>query len=522
MSRFSRRAQAAASGNTSAPTGPNLLIGKVFTSDVADSGTESGPIALASDQNTNTRWISQPSSPVNITADLSGVYDLSRLVITFAADTIRNYTVSVSTNGSSYTQIASGITDNTTRQTITITSFSGTPKGRYLRITGTDRWNVSWGNSIWEVEAYGTLDSSFPVGSVSSFSGTVISNTQVNLTWGYSGSTLTNYTLRRGGTVIASPAAGATSYNDTGLTAGTTYTYTLTGNFSAGGTTNTASVSKTTTGGSSLPSKLVGAYWQMYQGPTVAEVTSSAPEYNIQYAAFALGNGGGGTATFNPVFQSAASFKTDMAASKAQGCKWLISIGGGVPVGSQVFIRNQTEANQLVASLKNIVDEYGFQGVDFDLENGPSGWSPQYMTSVATQLKAHYGNQFIISIVPRPYEGFYYDTAVMMGSACDLVQLQFYDNPSTSNTTWLRQWIRDKVNEIVNNYGIPASKIVIGCITYYPEYGNGSNTVAVYRDAFLELEAIYPDLRGVFIWESSLDKLKAWNFAKTMGPVVLS
>ncbi len=524
MSRLARRIQRATTITTTPPSGANLLVGKVFTADVADSTTETGnPVAHATDQNTGTRWISQPSSPVNLSVDLGGVYDLNRIVIVFAADTIRNYTVSVSTNGSSYTQISSGTTNNTTAQTVTITSFSGTPKGRYLRITGTDRWNTGYGNSIWEVEAYGTLDGSFPVGSISNLSATVVSNTAINLAWAYSGSALSNFTLRRNGTIIASPAAGATSYNDTGLTAGTQYTYTLTGNYTAGGTTNTASVSKTTSGGTAnLPAKLVGAYWQMYQGPTVAEITASAPEYNIQYAAFALGNGSGGTATFSPVFQSTASFKVDMAASQAQGCKWLISIGGGVPASSQVYIRNQTEANQLVASLKNIVDEYGFDGIDFDLENGPSGWSPQYMTSVATQLKAHYGNQFIVSIVPRPYEGFYYDTAVMMGNACDLVQLQFYDNQQTQNTTWLRQWIRDKINEIVNNYGISPSKIVIGCITYYPEYGGGSNNVTVYRDAFIEMEGVYPSLRGVFIWESSLDKKKAWGFAKTMGPVVLS
>ena len=78
----------------------------------------------------------------------------------------------------------------------------------------------------------------------------------------------------------------------------------------------------------------------MYQGPTVAEVTASAPQYTIQYAAFALGNGSGGGATFSPAFQSVASFKVDMAASQAQGCKWLISIGGGVPASSQVFIRS--------------------------------------------------------------------------------------------------------------------------------------------------------------------------------------
>lgn len=184
-----------------------------------------------------------------MTADLGGVYDLNRVVIVFAADTIRNYTVSVSTNGTSFTQIASGTTNNTETQTVNITSFSGTAKGRYLRITATDRWNSAYGNSVWEVEAYGTLDSSFPVGTITNFTGTVVSDTQINLSWAYSGSALTNYTLQRNGTTIASPAAGTTSFNNTGLTAGTTYNYTLVGNYTAGGTTNTASVSRSTTGG---------------------------------------------------------------------------------------------------------------------------------------------------------------------------------------------------------------------------------------------------------------------------------
>ena len=244
------RRQSRSTTVVAAPAGDNLLVGKLFTADVVDSIAEPGhPITHVTDQNDSTRWISQPQSPVNMTVDLGGVYDMNRVVIVFAADTIRNYTVSVSTNGSSYTQISSGTTNNTESQTITITSFSNTPKGRYLRITGHDRWNASYGNSIWEVEAYGTLDSSYPVGSITNFTTTVASDTQLNLAWAYSGSALSGYTLRRDGTVIASPAAGATSYNNTGLTAGTTYNYTLTGAYTAGGNTNTAAASGMTSGG---------------------------------------------------------------------------------------------------------------------------------------------------------------------------------------------------------------------------------------------------------------------------------
>lgn len=355
-----------------------------------------------------------------------------------------------------------------------------------------------------------------------SFTAIAVSTTQITLDWVYSGAALVEFTLTRNGSTIATPAAAARTYTDSSLTPGTTYTYTLVGTYQAGGTTATLTATRATqsASGGTLPSKLVAAYWQMYQGPLVSEITANVPEYNLQYAAFALGNGSGGTASFNPAFQSGASFKTDMAASQAAGCTWLISIGGGVPAASQVMLRDENEATQLVGSLISICDEYGFDGIDFDLENGPGGWSPSAMASVAAQMKAHYGSSFIVSMAPRPYETFYFDTAVLMGNNVDLVGIQFYDWWQTSDSGFLQGWIRDKVDEVVGR-GVPASKIMIGCTTYYPEYGNGANYPSVYRDAFLAAEAKYPDIRGVFVWESSLDKNKSWSFARTMGPAVL-
>ncbi len=230
-----------------------MLAGKLLVSDVGDSSTEPGnPIAHATDGLAATRWISQPSSPANITSDLGGVYDLSRIVIVFAADTVRNYTVSTSMDGSAYTQVASGTTNNTPTQTVTVTNLSAAPKARYIRITCVDRWNAAYGNSLWEVEAYGMLDVSHPVGSITNFAATAVSGTQISLSWAYSGSALASYTLRRGGTTIASPTPSTTTYSDTGLTAGTNYTYTLTGTYQAGGTTNTASVSRSTPGGGGI------------------------------------------------------------------------------------------------------------------------------------------------------------------------------------------------------------------------------------------------------------------------------
>lgn len=248
MSGFGRRIQRA--GNASMVSGTNILVGKVFISDVPDSVVEPGHIvASMSDQNENTRWISRNQSPVNATVDLEGIYTLNRIRIVWAGDTIQNYTLAVSNNGTSWTTIYTGVTNNNPRQVIEYTSFSATPKGRYLRITGHDRWNNTYGNSIWEVEAYGVPDTTIPIGVISNFRTTATTNNSVSLAWAYSGSTISDYTLRRDGTVIASPTAGATSYTDTGRTSGTAYNYTLTANYQAGGTSNTTNVTGTTTGG---------------------------------------------------------------------------------------------------------------------------------------------------------------------------------------------------------------------------------------------------------------------------------
>lgn len=270
--------------------------------------------------------------------------------------------------------------------------------------------------------------------------------------------------------------------------------------------------------GGELPPKIVAGYWQMWQGPRVADVTANAPEYNLQYAAFALGSEPGtGNVYFDPQFSPSEEFKADMAESKAAGSLWLISIGGG---GEQnIVLVDEGQAGQMVDTLIPIIDEYGFDGIDFDLESGPDGWSSSAMKSVAEQLVDHYGDEFIISAAPRPYEDYYRDWAVEMGDTLDLFGYQFYDASEFNDPQFLRDNINYRVGQTLD-MGIPASKIMIGCITY-SDYPYGHNTVEVYRDIFLDLEAEHPDLRGVFIWETSLDAKENWSFAHVMGEALL-
>ena len=269
-----------------------------------------------------------------------------------------------------------------------------------------------------------------------------------------------------------------------------------------------------------LPAKLVNAYWQMYQGPHVSEITAMA-KYDVQYASFANGSDTSGRVHFNPVFSSPSRLKTDIANSKLAGSKWLISLGGGGD--HTIKLTTATHATNMYNSLVPIIDNYGFQGIDYDLECGSACFGADAAVLLAQKLKDRYGSNFIISAAPRPYEARGASTpygafAVKAGNLLDLWGLQFYDFPETRNAATLEGIINSDIQASVN-MGVDDSKILIGCITW-TGYQMGWNTVTVYKDIFLRQEAKHPQLRGVFIWESSLDKKENWSFSKIMNQYI--
>ena len=134
----------------------NLLAGKVFTSSLPASSDEPGhPVRNMTDNDDATRFISEPESPITLIADLGAVVTLTRVEIVWAGDTIQNFTLAMSNDQQSWTTIVTGKTRNGNVESETYTTFSATPMGRYFRISGKDRWNPGYGNSVYEVRLYG-------------------------------------------------------------------------------------------------------------------------------------------------------------------------------------------------------------------------------------------------------------------------------------------------------------------------------------------------------------------------------
>ncbi len=112
---------------------------------------------------------------------------------------------------------------------------------------------------------------------------------------------------------------------------------------------------------------LVG-YWHNWNDGTAPYIQLDAidPRYTVIEIAFAEPQTG---TTYDMVFTPSgtapATFAAQVATLQTQGKKVLISIGG---VNATVQLNNNIERDLFVTSILNIINDFGFDGIDIDLE----------------------------------------------------------------------------------------------------------------------------------------------------------
>jgi chitinase len=175
-----------------------------------------------------------------------------------------------------------------------------------------------------------------------------------------------------------------------------------------------AAVAAIPSNGSSNGHKLIG-YWVGYSRTgTAIPIREVPPQWDIIIVAFATPakNAPEGTLQFHtPVGLDTAQFKDDIAYLKSQGKKVMISLGGG---GEHFTLADPNRVPNYVASVTQIVTEYGFDGIDIDFESPsltidpgdtdfkrPSTPSIVNLISALRQLHTHFGPNFMISLVPE-------------------------------------------------------------------------------------------------------------------------
>ncbi|SEF17594.1 glycosyl hydrolase family 18 protein [Jiangella alba] len=175
-------------------------------------------------------------------------------------------------------------------------------------------------------------------------------------------------------------------------------------------------------------------YWHNFDnGSTVLRVSQVPAAYNLLAIAFAdnlAGTPGG--ITFNLDTgglggYTVDQFKADVAARQAAGGSVVISVGGQ---NGHVNVTNATEAANFAQTTWALMQEYGFDGVDIDLEHGINA---TYMEQALRQLRSLAGADLIVTMAPQTidfqaptYE--YYKLALAIRDILTIVNMQYYNS----------------------------------------------------------------------------------------------
>jgi chitinase len=293
---------------------------------------------------------------------------------------------------------------------------------------------------------------------------------------------------------------------------------------------------------SGLPAHLLMGYWQDFTNGatplTLADVPSS---YNL--VAVAFGNAGTtpGQVTFSldSGLSSAlggytdSQFTSDVQTLHSRGQKVILSVGGQ---NGTVSVTDSASASEFASSVEEIIQQYGFDGVDIDLENGVD---PTYMAQALEQLESDVGPSLIITLAPQTVDtqstaSDYLALALNIKSILTMINTQYY-NSGTMNGCDGNVYAEGSEDFITAlactelQSGLPAAQIGIGLPASSAAAGSGYVDPSVVNNALdcLASQAncgsftpstSYPDIRGVMTWSINWDASNGYNFANTVAP----
>ncbi|AMW12593.1 chitinase [Streptomyces qaidamensis] len=371
-------------------------------------------------------------------------------------------------------------------------------------------------------------------------SGTTSSS--VSLAWN-TVSGATGYTVHRDGTKVT--AVSGTSATVTGLAASTSYSFQVTATNAAGESPKSAAVTGTTNNtsgpGPALPQHAVTGYWQNFDnGAAVQKISDVPAHYDIVAVAFADATGTPGAVSFT--LDSAGlngytveQFKADVKAKQAAGKKVIISVGG--ERGTE-RVNDAASATNFADSVWSVMREYGFDGVDIDLENGLDA---TYMTQALRALSAKAGPSLIITMAPQTIDmqstsNSYFRTALNIKDILTVVNMQYYNSGSMLGCDGkvYSQGTVDFLTALACiqlENGLAPSQVGLGLPASTRAAGGGYVSPTVVNNALdcltratncgsFKPPRTYPALRGAMTWSTNWDATSGNAWSNAVGPHV--
>jgi chitinase len=289
-----------------------------------------------------------------------------------------------------------------------------------------------------------------------------------------------------------------------------------------------------------LPAHLITGYWQNFDnGATNLRLRDVPASYAVVAVAFADADPskpGGVTFALDATLSSRlgydpAAFKADIATLHSQGRKVIISVGGQ---NGAISLPDATAAANFATSVYALMQGYGFDGVDIDLENAPNLAN---MTSALRQLAQKAGSNLVLTMAPETLYvqpgGSYLALIDQVKDLITVVNTQYYNSgsmlgrdgrvysPGTVDfQTALADILLDghlRADQV--GLGLPASPSGASSGYVSPSVVNNAldclatgTNCGSYKPA-----ARYPTIRGAMTWSINWDAANGYQFANTVG-----
>ena len=372
----------------------------------------------------------------------------------------------------------------------------------------------------------------------------ITATTSASITLGWTAAaTATGYRVYEG-TALRTTVTG-TSATFSGLAACTSKTYTVAAYNAVGESARSAPITGTTAGcqQADLPRHTLTGYWHNFVNPATELRLSAVPDqYDLVAVAFAEASSTPGAVTFGVDSGLASAlggytndqFKADVATLHARGKKVILSVGGEA---GRVSVSDSASATNFANSVRSIMSQYGFDGVDIDLENGLNA---TFMAQALRSLRSQVGSSLVITMAPQTIDmqstgGSYFALALNIKDILTIVHTQFYNSGSMLGCDQAQAYSQGSVNFITAlaciqlENGLRPDQVAVGLPAGPGAAGGGVVAPSVVNNALdclargtncgsFRPPRTYPDIRGAMTWSINWDVSNGNGFANTVGP----
>ncbi|WJD97535.1 chitinase [Streptomyces antimycoticus] len=311
------------------------------------------------------------------------------------------------------------------------------------------------------------------------------------------------------------------------------------GLISAGSANASEDHSDTKQHAAAVPEHAVTGYWQNFDNGATKQKLSDVPDdYDIIAVAFADATGSPGAVDFklDPAtgYSDEQQFKDDIKAKQAAGKSVIISVGGEK---GTISVSDDASADAFASSITGLMDKYGFNGVDIDLENGVNS---TYMTKA---LKAVHDKKsdVVVTMAPQTIDmqsasTEYFKTALGIKDFLTVVNMQYYNSGSMQGCDG-KVYSQGSVDFLTAlaciqlENGLDPSQVGIGVPASTSGAGSGYVEPGVVNDALdclakgtgcgsFKPSKTYPGIRGAMTWSTNWDAAAGNAWSKAVGPHV--